>query len=123
MWDFFIYTCNFWGGVCYKEDRNKQLKKYVGIGGIMKKIAIIFLLFAICFGCNSNNVEDDIVNEDNSIWIINQYQPLSYDEYYSKERETEIINYQLLQAKDSSLDVYYSSDDNGLFVTAFEKTA
>lgn len=89
----------------------------------MKKIAIIFLLFAICFGCNSNNVEDDIVNEDNSIWIINQYQPLSYDEYYSKERETEIINYQLLQAKDSSLDVYYSSDDNGLFVTAFEKTA
>lgn len=89
----------------------------------MKKIAIIFLLFAICFGCNSNDVKDDIVNEDNSIWIINQYQPLSYDEYYSKERETEIINYQLLQAKDSSLDVYYSSDDNGLFVTTFEKNS
>lgn len=87
----------------------------------MKKIAIIFLLFAICFGCNTNNVEDDIVNEDNSIWIINQYQPLSYDEYYSKERK--IINYQLLQAKDSSLDVYYSSDDNGLFVTTFEKNS
>ena len=84
----------------------------------MKKIIILTILLFMAIGCTpaKNDNHDNSINEDNSIWVINPYNPISYDEYYSQERKTELITSKNLVSKNNDLFCGYNRDSSGLFV-------
>ena len=87
----------------------------------MKKILLILIVLLTCLGCSTGHNKPDTENEDkiteeNSIWVINPYNPISYNEYYSTERTVEFYGNNNLQAKTEGLYCNYSADTNGIFV-------
>ncbi|MGN1398999.1 MAG: hypothetical protein ACI4WG_03265 [Erysipelotrichaceae bacterium] len=88
----------------------------------MKKLFIILLFASILAGCTTNDNNDtnkgETITEENSIWVINSYTPMSYDEFYSQERQGQLTDSNGLVAKASELVCCYGSDDEGLYVAS-----
>ena len=87
----------------------------------MKKLLLILIVLLTCLGCSTGHNKPDTENvdkitEENSIWVINPYNPVSYDEYYSTERTVEFYGNNNLKAKTEGLYCNYSAETNGIFV-------